>query len=45
MTAIWFIYFTIQMIRSKDTPDDGIAIIPCLVLDGLLAGVFGAFLC
>jgi hypothetical protein len=37
MTIIWMIYFTIQMIRNKDNKEDGILVMPCLILDAIIS--------
>lgn len=41
MTAIWFIYYTVQIIRNKDSEEDGILVMPCLILDALFAAILG----
>lgn len=39
MTLIWFIYYTIRILKNKDSEEDALLIIPCLVIDGLIAGI------
>ena len=39
MTLIWFIYFIIKIIMKKDTDEDALLLMPCLILDGLIAGM------
>ena len=39
MTPIWYIYYIVKLIKEKDTRADALLVIPCLVLDGLIAGM------
>ena len=39
MTLIWFVYYTVKILKKKDTEGDALLVIPCLVLDGLIAGM------
>ena len=39
MTLIWLIYYTVKIIKKKDTKEDALLVMPCLVLDGLIAGI------
>lgn len=38
MTLIWLVYYTVKIIKKKDTEEDALLVMPCLVLDGLIAG-------
>lgn len=39
MTLIWIIYYTVKIIKKRDTEVDALLVMPCLVLDGLIAGM------
>ena len=39
MTLIWLVYYTVKIIKKKDTEGDALLVMPCLVLDGLIAGM------
>ena len=41
MTILWFIYYTVRMVKNKDNTEDGILIMPCLVLDALITAMVG----
>ncbi len=43
MTILWFIYYTIRVIKNKYDEGDGLLIMPCLMLDALITAISLAF--
>lgn len=41
MTIVWFIYYTVQMIKGKDEESDAIVLLPCLLIDAILTTIAG----
>jgi hypothetical protein len=44
MTLAWFVYMTMRMTRGMDESDDGLAIIPALVIDMIIVVVYGSLI-